>query len=63
MSRKDYVIISEVFNNNRPGENWDANKRVQWNLLVKDMASALKSDNNAFKPERFMDACGGLFDV
>ncbi len=63
MTRKDYVRLAEVFKDNRPEEHWDANKRVQWNLLVNGMAKALNADNHAFKPERFVDACGGLFDV
>ena len=63
MTRKDHVRIAEVFKDNRPGENWDANKRVMWNLLAKNIASALKADNDAFNIELFANACGGLFNI
>ena len=63
MTRKDYVKFANAFKSERPGENWDANKRVQWNLLVKAIADVLKSDNSAFRREQFIEASGGLFDV
>ena len=61
MTRKDYKAIAEAFKAERPGENWDANKRVQWDLCVKAVARVLASDNERFDHDVFIAACGGMF--
>ena len=51
MSRKDYVLIAGVIKSLELSAEAKA-------LIAKEFASALKSTNSAFKPERFMEACG-----
>ena len=59
MTRRDYVKFAELFRMERPGDNWDANKRVQHNLLLKGTMRIFKSDNGRFDENRFLAACGG----
>lgn len=61
MTRQHFEAIAAALKANRPGENWDANKRVQWNLDARAMAQVAARFNSGFKPQRFYDACGGLF--
>lgn len=63
MTRKDYIKLAGALKAERPGENWDANKRVQWDQDVKAIARVLESDNKLFKTDVFTAACGGLFGV
>lgn len=58
-ARRHYEAIADVFAAQRPGDNWDANKRVQHNLLLRDMVETLRRDNAAFKAERFVKRAGG----
>ena len=51
MSRKDYVLIAGVIKD----LSLTYGERA---LVAREMAKALKSTNSAFKPERFMEACG-----
>jgi hypothetical protein len=62
MSWKHFRMLAEALKLERPTENWSPNKEVQWELDVKAVARACKSMNPGFKPERFYDACGGLFE-
>lgn len=61
MSRKHFKMLADNLRAERPGENWDANKLVQWNLCVKAVAKTCKWANSGFKFERFYTACGELF--
>ena len=63
MTRKDYIALARAFNGERPGEHWDVNKCVQWDLDVKAVARVLACDNWRFDEARFLAACGGLFNV
>jgi hypothetical protein len=63
MTRKDYKLLAGALKSERPGENWDANKRVQWNQDVKAIARVLASDNVRSNHGVFIAACGGLFGV
>jgi hypothetical protein len=60
MTRKHYVQFAELFRTEKPGDNWDANKRTQHNMLLKGMMEILKRDNPRFKESRFLDAAGGF---
>ena len=51
MSRKDYVLIAGVIKD----LSLTYGERA---LVAREMAKALKSTNSAFKPERFIEACG-----
>lgn len=61
MTRKDYVKLAGALKAERPGLNWDANKRVQWDLDVKAVARVLASANDRFDHDVFIAACGGMF--
>ena len=61
MSKKHFKAFAAALLNNRPGENWD--KRVQWNQDVKAIAAECRQFNSNFDYHRFIDACGGLFNV
>jgi hypothetical protein len=63
MTRKDYVKLAGALKAERPGENWDANKRVQWDQDVKAIVCVLLSDNPRFDQNKFVAACGGFFEV
>ena len=63
MTRKHFKAISNALKAERPGEHWNANKRVQWDLCVKAIAEACAAQNEWFKREQFYEACGGLFNV
>ena len=56
-SKRHYEAIALVFQAEKPGKNWDANKHVQWELLRNSMARLFASDNSAFKWDRFIAAC------
>lgn len=58
-AKRQYEAIAAVFKKEKPGDNWDANKRVQHNLVLSSMIDAFKVDNPGFKPEKFVEAAGG----
>ena len=58
MTRKDYIALAAALKREKPGTNWDPNKRVQWNLDVQAVAFVLRGDNPRFDQNRFFAACG-----
>ena len=62
-AKRHYEAIAAAMKAERPGLFWAANKRAQWNMDVKVLASMFERDNVAFRPFQFLEACGGLFDV
>jgi hypothetical protein len=63
MSRNDFEMLAHALKEERPGDNWSANKRVQWNLDVKAVASVCKRVNFRFDIQKFLEACGGFCDT
>ena len=61
MTRQHFKALADAPKEERPAEHWDANKRLQWDKDVEAVARACKHFNPGFKPQRFFDACGGLF--
>lgn len=61
MTKKHFEDLARTFKSERPSENWDANKLVMWNQLIKGVAGTCKRANPAFDCERFYMAAGGLF--
>lgn len=61
--KRHHEALANALNGTRPGENWDANKRVQWNMDVKTIAGVCFSFNPGFDMEKFIQTCGGLFNV
>jgi len=58
MTRKDYRLIAAAIKNSKPEVHWDPNKMAQWVVTVNRVTDALASDNAAFKPTLFLNACG-----
>jgi hypothetical protein len=58
MSRKHFNALAAALKAEKPGENWSANKHVQWELDVKAIADTCAKFNPNFKLERFLAACG-----
>ena len=56
--RRHYEALAKVFLENKPYPNWDANKRTQHDLLLRDLAAMLQMDNPNFKRDRFVLAAG-----
>lgn len=56
MSRKDFVMIAKVFNEQRDGRNDEHDKVI--NSLAYAMASELRYTNPRFNSQRFLIACG-----
>lgn len=61
--KRHYEQIAALLKAERPGEHWDANKRMQWQLIVNSFTRLFASDNCRFQGDRFVDACGGSFDI
>lgn len=58
MTKKDYVAIAAALKAQQPAIHWDANKRTQYALDCRAVASVFASDNGRFDRQRFYHACG-----
>jgi hypothetical protein len=58
MSRKHFRALADALKAEKPGDNWSANKHVQWALDVKAIANTCAQFNSNFKRSRFLTACG-----
>jgi hypothetical protein len=58
-TKRQYIAIASVFKHNRPLDSWNANKRVQFNVLLKDMVLLMRDDNPRFDVDKFLAAVGG----
>ncbi len=58
MTKKHFEALAFELKAERPGDGWDPNKRVQWELDVKAVASVAGRFNPAFDRGRFLKACG-----
>jgi hypothetical protein len=56
MSKKDYIKLAEVLKSEKPQESW-LNKYMQWELIVKAIATMCANDNPQFDYFRFYKAC------
>jgi hypothetical protein len=57
MTKKHFEAIATALAASRPQSGWDPNKRVQWDLDVRNITIVLKRINPRFNNERFVDAC------
>lgn len=57
MTRKDYVMIAQVFEKLNDDFNNGGEDTVSLALVVEELAMALKNDNPRFDMYRFLDAC------
>jgi len=53
LTKKDFRAFALALHSERPGDNWDPNKRVQWLLDTKAIARVLATSNPAFDKDRF----------
>lgn len=60
MTKQHFEELALAFQRERPGSNWDANKRVQWNQDVKAVFEVCRKFNPGADWGRFEHACGGL---
>lgn len=58
MTRKDYILIAAALHRGKPEAHWDANKRVQYDMDVRNVATAFANDNPKFDRAFFLLACG-----
>jgi hypothetical protein len=57
LQRRHFQFIADTLRSEKPGRNWDANKRAQWELMVRAFAKACARTNSNFKPDKFLAAC------
>lgn len=62
-AKRHYEAIAAAMKTERPGDHWDANKRLQWDRDVLGLIDLFVRDNLAFRPSQFLEACGGLFNA
>lgn len=59
MSRKDFVLIAKALNDSKPADFASAPHQIQWEVTMKTVLQALKTNNLRFDVERFERACRG----
>ena len=59
MSKQDFIKLADALRAEKPGDNWNPNKRVQWELDVKAIAEVCAASNPRFKRERWMAYIAG----
>lgn len=59
MTKKHFIALADAFRSEKPGENWDPNKRVQWELDVKAVANVCAQFNPRFNRERWLGYIAG----
>jgi hypothetical protein len=59
MSKQDFIALADGLRAEKPGENWNPNKRVQWELDVKAVADVCAASNPRFKRDRWMSYVNG----
>ena len=58
MTKKDYVMIAEIFKSNREDFIEDEDGYVVIGIMAHQIANALQADNPRFNRELFFTACG-----
>ena len=48
MQRRHFELIAKTLKNERPGANWDPNKLVMWNQIVKGLSDTFRTTNPNF---------------
>lgn len=61
MLTKLHQALAAALKSERPLNDWSANKKVQWELCVKAVATACWVSNAKFDRDRFIVLCGGRF--
>src|SRR5271166_5021243 len=59
MSKRDFVALADALRAEKPGDNWNPNKRVQWELDVEAIADVCAASNPRFKRDRWMSYIAG----
>ncbi len=59
MTRKDYVLIAEILQAQKPGfDDYSRAEYEAWEATALAFATALHTTNAAFNAKRFLEACG-----
>lgn len=58
MTKRHFIALARALLAERPGDNWDANKKVQWELDCKAVAKVCLAQNPRFDRGKFLLACG-----
>ena len=59
MSKKHFIALADALRAEKPGENWNPNKMVQWELDVKAIANVCAHSNPRFNRERWLAYIAG----
>lgn len=59
MTKKHFIALADALRAEKPGDNWDPNKRVQWDLDVKAIANVCAAQNPNFNRERWLGYTAG----
>ena len=59
MSKRDFIALADALRAEKPGDNWNPNKKTQWELDVKAIANVCAASNPRFKQERWMSYIAG----
>jgi hypothetical protein len=59
MTKKHFIALADALRAEKPGDNWDPNKRVQWDLDVKAIANFCAEQNPRFDRERWLGYIAG----
>ena len=54
MSKQDFIALADALRAEKPGDNWNPNKHVQWELDCKAIADVCARSNSRFKRDRWM---------
>ena len=58
MSRKHYIKVAKIIKDNTLDDNGKMLPTLNKTLLVSELCTMFKADNNNFDVVRFVDACG-----
>jgi hypothetical protein len=59
MSKKHFIALADALRAEKPGDKWDANKHVQWELDIKAVSNVCRSFNPRFNRERWLAYIAG----
>lgn len=59
MTKRHFIALADALRNERPGDLWDPNKRVQWDLDVLAIAHVCEQANPRFNRDRWLGYIAG----
>lgn len=58
MTKKHLILLAAALKAEKPGQNWNPNKHVQWAQCVRAVASVARFTNPMFSENKFLAAAG-----